>query len=80
MAKDPLGESMRGRANPDGLYRFGSDANLAAMREQARRDEATGHEISVLFLAAGRAARVSHGAASVPLSSWRLSGSSYGTP
>lgn len=40
MAKDPMGEIMRGRANPDGLYRFGSDASLAAMREKARRDEA----------------------------------------
>ena len=40
MAKDPMGEIMRGRANPDGLYRYGSDAHLAGMREQARRDEA----------------------------------------
>jgi hypothetical protein len=42
MAKDPMGEIMRGRANPDGLYRYGSDAHLAGMREQARRDEANG--------------------------------------
>jgi hypothetical protein len=40
MAKDPMGEIMRGRANPDGPYRYGSDAHLAGMREQARRDEA----------------------------------------
>ena len=40
MAKDPMGEIMRGRANPDGLHSYGSDAHLAGMREQARRDEA----------------------------------------
>ena len=77
--KDPIGEIMRGRANPDGLHRYGSDAHLAAMREQARRDEATGTQFRVLP-AAGGAARVGQGAASVPFSFWRLSGSSYGTP
>jgi hypothetical protein len=40
MAKDPIGEIMHGRANPDGLHSYGSDAHLAAMREQARQDEA----------------------------------------
>ena len=59
MAKDPMGESMRGRANPDGLYRFGSDANLAAMREQARRDEAKGTKFPCFFWRpAGRRASV----------------------
>ena len=67
MAKDPMGEIMRGRANPDGLYRYGSDAHLAAMREQARRDEANRARISVLSRPAGRQ-RVSQGAASVPFS------------
>jgi len=38
--KDPIGESMWGQANPNGLHRYGSDAHLAAMREQARQDEA----------------------------------------
>jgi hypothetical protein len=40
MAKDPIGEIMHGRANPDGLHSYGSDAHLAAMRERARQDEA----------------------------------------
>ena len=38
--KDPIGERMWGQANPDGMHSYGSDAHLAAMREQARQDEA----------------------------------------
>ena len=39
--KDPIGESMWGQANPNGLHSYGSNAHLAAMREQARQDEAS---------------------------------------